>query len=241
MSEPAVRITGVTKTFERARVPALRGVDLTVQPGEFVAIAGPSGCGKSTLLHLIAALDVPDSGHIVVGGHDLGTRRHLNHYRARDAGIVFQLDNLLPSLTASENVQAPMFETVRSGRERRERAARLLALVGLAGKEGQRPAELSGGERQRVAIARALANDPPLLLADEPTGRLDSAAGRRVLELLEELRAQRGLTIILVTHDPAIAARADRTVHMLDGTMVGATGSAEAEPLSVAPDRGGSA
>jgi putative ABC transport system ATP-binding protein len=219
--EIVIDIRGLVKSFDDGQIQALRGADLTVRRGEFVAIIGPSGCGKSTLLHLIAALDRPDAGTIVVAGHDLATTRALNHYRARDIGMIFQLHNLLPSLTAAENVQSPMFEAGFSARERRERAARLLALVGLSGRERQRPAQLSGGERQRVAIARALANDPPILLADEPTGSLDSASGRLVLDLLQELRVQRGLTIVLVTHDMSVAARADRVIRMLDGRVVG--------------------
>ena len=140
--------------------------------------------------------------------------------RAIDIGLIFQLHNLLPTLTASENVQVPMFETGRGARERRRRASELLALVGLEGKDDSRPTELSGGERQRVAIARALANDPAILLADEPTGSLDSVAGARVLDLLERLRSERGLTIVMVTHDMNVASRADRIVHMLDGRVV---------------------
>jgi putative ABC transport system ATP-binding protein len=219
MSELAVEVQGLEKSFEDGRIRALNGMDLAVAAGEFVAIVGPSGCGKSTLLHLIAALDQPDAGTIRVGGHDLVERKDLNHYRAEHVGMVFQLHNLLPTLTALENVQVPMFELGRSPRERRRRAAELLRLVGLGGRERSRPPELSGGERQRVAIARALANDAPILLADEPTGSLDSEAGRRILDLLAHLRQERGLTILLVTHDAAIAARADRVVTMLDGRL----------------------
>jgi putative ABC transport system ATP-binding protein len=192
-------------------------MSLVVAAGEFVAVVGPSGCGKSTLLHLVAGLDAPDRGSIRVGGHDLASGRSLSHYRARHVGMVFQLHNLIPTLTASENVQLPLFESGLGRRARRERAERLLAAVGLEGRERSRPPQLSGGERQRVAIARALANEAPILLADEPTGSLDSESGRRVLDLLEELRDTRGLTIVLVTHDPSVAARADRVVRMLDG------------------------
>jgi ABC-type lipoprotein export system ATPase subunit len=215
----SIRIRGLVKSFENGRINALNGVDLDVYEGEFVAIVGPSGCGKSTLLHLIAALDRPNQGTIEVQGHELRSERRLDHYRARDVGLVFQLDNLIPSLSASENVQVPMFEGPYSAPERKRRAEELLAQVGLEGKGPSRPPQLSGGERQRVAIARALANDPPLLLADEPTGRLDSASGRRILDLLEELQRQRGLTIVLVTHEPAVARRADRIVEMLDGRV----------------------
>ena len=212
---------GVAKSFDAGRIHALRGMDLTVGKGEFVALTGPSGCGKSTLLHLIAALDRPDAGTIAVSGHELETEHDLDHYRARHVGLVFQLHNLLPTLTAAENVQVPMFEAERSARDRRARALELLRLVGLADRAQNRPAEMSGGERQRVAVARALANEPPLVLADEPTGSLDSKAGAQILDLLEELRRARGLTLLVVTHDVAIAARADRIVRMLDGRSAG--------------------
>jgi putative ABC transport system ATP-binding protein len=188
------------------------------------------------LLHLIAALDRADSGTVIVNGEDLATERNLSRHRAREIGLVFQLDNLLPTLSAGENVQVPMFEAGLSGRQRRERARRLLGLVAIADKEKNRPAELSGGERQRVAIARALANEPVILLADEPTGRLDSVSGARILDLLDDLRRERGLTVIMVTHDPNVAARADRIIRMLDGRIIGeearvaapASGGAEA-------------
>lgn len=219
-SGPLVELRGVTRTFEGGHLRALDDASLAIEPGEFVAIVGPSGCGKSTMLHLLAALDRPTSGSIVVGGHDLGGRKDLDHYRARDVGIVFQLDNLVTSLSASENVQLAMMGVTRSGKERKRKALELLRLVGLEGRTNVRPPQMSGGERQRVAIARALANDPPLLLADEPTGRLDSNSGVRVLELLEKLRDERGLTLVLVTHDPTVAARADRIVRMLDGKIV---------------------
>ncbi len=217
---PIVEMHDVVKTFEDGRVRALDGVDLTIYAGEFVAITGPSGCGKSTLLHLAAALDRPDSGTIVVNGEDLAEERDLNRHRAREVGLVFQLDNLLPTLSASENIQVPMFEVELSAAQRRQRAHELLDLVDLSAKEKNRPAELSGGERQRVAIARAMANEPGILLMDEPTGRLDSASGRRILDLIQGVRERRGLTVILVTHDAGVATRADRIVSMLDGRVV---------------------
>lgn len=221
MNEPlAIEAHDLTKTYEDGRIVALDGMSLSVGQGEFVGIVGPSGCGKSTLLHLIAALDRPDSGSLRVAGHDLARERDLSHYRARHIGIVFQLHNLLPSLTAGENVQVPMFELAYRGRERAARARELLGLVGLEGRETHRPTQLSGGERQRVAIARALANDPRILLADEPTGSLDSRAGDQVLDLLETIRAESGTTLVLVSHDPGVAARAQRLVHMLDGRAV---------------------
>jgi putative ABC transport system ATP-binding protein len=219
--QPAVEVSGLVKTFEGGLVRALDGAELTVAAGEFIAVVGPSGCGKSTLLHLIAALDRPDAGTIRVNGRNLARERDLARYRAREVGLVFQLDNLLPTLGASENVQVPMFEIGLSATERRKRARELLMQVGLGKKGKNLPTELSGGERQRVAIARALANDPAILLADEPTGRLDSQSGRMVLDLLQELRQSRGLTIVLVTHEASVAQRAHRIVRMLDGRIVG--------------------
>ena len=219
-SEPIVSIRDLVKEFEEGRLRALDGIDIDIRKGEFIAIAGPSGCGKSTLLHLIAALDRADAGTIRVHGRDIASSGNLARYRAREVGLVFQLDNLLPTLSAGENVQVPMFEAGLSAGQRRQRARELLALVDLTAKEKNRPAELSGGERQRVAIARALANEPAILLADEPTGRLDSESGRRVLDLIQQLRDQRGLTVVLVTHEADVASRADRIVRMLDGRAV---------------------
>ncbi len=215
----AIDVRNVVKTFDEGRTRALAGASLQVLQGEFAAITGPSGCGKSTLLHLIAALEKPDSGEIVVNGEEITRMRDLSRYRARTIGLVFQLHNLLPNLTAAENVHVPMYETGLSAGKRRSRALELLSLVGLAGKEKKRPAQLSGGERQRVAIARALGNEPPVILADEPTGNLDSKAGLRVLEVLREIQRERGVTLLMVTHDPAIAAGADRIVYMLDGRI----------------------
>jgi len=221
MSErpPAVEVVDLVKTFDRGQTRAVDGASFSVVQGEFVAITGPSGCGKSTLLHLIAALERPDSGRIVVLGENITSRHDLSRYRARTVGLVFQLHNLLPNLTAVENVEVPMYETGLGMRERRRRALHLLELVGLTDKARRRPPQLSGGERQRVAIARSLSNDPPILLADEPTGNLDSKAGRNVMEALEGIHHQHGLTIIMVTHDPGIAASADRIIRMLDGRI----------------------
>ena len=223
MSErpPAVETVDLVKTFDQGRTRAVDGATFSVAQGEFVAVTGPSGCGKSTLLHLIAALERPDSGRIVVLGEDITSRHDLSRYRARTVGLVFQLHNLLPNLTAVENVEVPMYETGLGIRERRRRALQLLELVGLPDKARRRPPALSGGERQRVAVARSLSNDPPILLADEPTGNLDSKAGRNVMEALEAIHHQHGLTIIMVTHDPGIAASADRVIKMLDGRIEG--------------------
>ncbi len=231
-----IDVRNVVKTFDKGRTRALDGASLQVHRGEFVAITGPSGCGKSTLLHLIAALERPDSGQIFVEGDEITAKRDLSRYRALTIGLVFQLHNLLPNLTASENVQIPMYETSLSARKRRSRALELLALLDLAGKENQRPAELSGGERQRVAIARALSNDPPILLVDEPTGNLDSKAGRLVLEALRDVQRERGATLLLVTHDPTIAGPADRTVHMLDGRIDGADLTPDRAPIRAQAD-----
>jgi putative ABC transport system ATP-binding protein len=217
----AVAVHDVHKDFDRGIVRALSGVDLEVRQGEWVAITGPSGCGKSTLLHLLAALDEPTSGSVEVFGQDLRRLRNPAAFRRRSVGLVFQLHNLLPQLTAAQNVEVAMFGVLRKRAERHRRAYRLLADVDLAGREDRQPTKLSGGERQRVAIARALANEPPLLLADEPTGNLDTAAVTNVIELVEVLRRQRPeLTVIMVTHDARVAGRADRILEMRDGVVV---------------------
>ncbi|MEX0786794.1 MAG: ABC transporter ATP-binding protein, partial [Dehalococcoidia bacterium] len=215
--DAVITVRDLVKTFDDGRTRALDGASLQVRRGEFVSITGPSGCGKSTLLHAIAALERPDSGEIVVDGEVITDKHDLSRYRARTIGLVFQLHNLLPNLTASENVQVPMYEIPISAGDRKLRADELLRLVDLAGKERKRPAELSGGERQRVAIARALSNEPPVVLADEPTGNLDSKAGQLVLQVLRDVQREHGVTLVLVTHDASIAESADRTVHMLDG------------------------
>jgi putative ABC transport system ATP-binding protein len=218
----AIDVQDVVKTYEEGRIHALTGATLQVREGEFVAITGPSGCGKSTLLHLIGALDRPDSGCIVVNGTDLAHMRDLSHYRAHHVGMVFQLHNLLPTLSASANVQLPMYESQLSFWERRAKAQRLLEAVELGDRANTPPTKLSGGERQRVAIARALANDPPILLADEPTGNLDSKAGQMVLDLLRRIQRERGVTLVLVSHDVQIASAAERIIRMLDGRVVDA-------------------
>jgi len=221
MSDGARRIEviDVTKFYERHAPPALDHLDLSIDAAEFVAITGPSGCGKSTLLHLIAGLDHPSSGTVRVNGEDIN-KVNADRFRRSEIGLVFQLHNLLTHLTAAQNVEIPMFGTGHSARERTERSRELLADVQLADRGDRRPPELSGGERQRIAIARALANEPSILLADEPTGSLDSASVERVLDLLRRLRADRGLTIVLVTHDLNVAGAADRLVQMADGHVI---------------------
>ena len=215
---PAVEMREVSKSFDHGAVRALDGLTLTVARGERVAVTGPSGCGKSTMLHLLAALDTPTSGTLRVNGIDQHDIRRLAAYRRTQIGLVFQLHNLLPQLSAAQNVEIAMFGTGRSRHERRRRAWALLADVGLSGRERRPPTRLSGGERQRVAIARALANEPALLLADEPTGNLDDQAVDRITSLLDRLRAERpGLTMVVVTHDRRVAATADRIVRLRDG------------------------
>ena len=216
----AIDAQDVVKTYEEGRIRALNGATLQIREGEFVAVTGPSGCGKSTLIHLIAALDRPDSGRIEVNGVDLAQMGDLSRYRSHQVGLVFQLHNLLPTLSASANVQLPMYESGLSFWERRAKAQVLLEAVGLGDRADMPPTKLSGGERQRVAIARALANDPPILLADEPTGNLDSKAGEMVLDLLRGIQRERGVTLVLVSHDLQIAEAAQRIVRMLDGRVV---------------------
>ncbi len=209
----------IRKSFEGGRIRGLEDVSLRLSPGEFAALTGPSGSGKSTLLNLIGALDRPDSGSIAVDGERLDPAGDTTEYRARTVGFVFQFHNLIPVLSAGENVQVPMLGRERSRAERQRRAAELLREVGLAEREQAFPPTLSGGERQRVAIARALANDPRLLLADEPTGALDSETGAQIVGLLQRLRESRGMTILLVTNDPAVAAQADRVLELRDGRL----------------------
>lgn len=220
MNEKIVIAKDLVKTYENGRTRALDGVTLEIARGEFVAICGPSGSGKSTLLNLIGALDRPDSGELLVAGEDLVHHRgDLADFRARKLGFIFQLHNLIPALTALENVLVPTLGVNERGPEIEARAKMLLERVGLQGKFQRKPPELSGGERQRVAVARALINNPELILADEPTGSLDSQNEKHVLDLLRELQAERGVTLILVTHDPRVAQSADRVVEILDGRV----------------------
>ena len=214
-----VVVEGVTKSFEGGRIVALDGVSLRLDAGEFTSVVGPSGCGKSTLLNLIGALDVADAGTIEVGGVDL---RHLPdpaRYRASIVGFVFQFHYLIPTLSARENVQVPMIGRGLPRRERAAKADELLRACAIEHRATASPSTLSGGERQRVAIARALTNGPKLLLADEPTGALDSTTGAQIVELLIRLRDERGMTIVLVTNDDAVARAADRTLRIRDGRV----------------------
>ncbi len=229
MNEPStalVRARGLRKEYgsHEALVRAVDGVDLDVARGEMVAVMGPSGCGKSTLLHLLGALDRPTVGELWLAGRQVDqlSERALAQLRRHDVGFVFQAYHLMDELTAQENVELPALMAGRSPREARRRARQLLDQVGLENRTDHLPSALSGGQRQRVAIARALANDPQLLLADEPTGNLDSTATLDVLRLFETLHVA-GLTIVIVTHDERIAATADRLISMRDGAFVDET------------------
>jgi ABC-type lipoprotein export system ATPase subunit len=203
-----------------AAVRALDNVDLIILKGEFLTVMGPSGSGKSTLLNMIGALDKPTQGQVVVNGEDLATIKDVDRFRARTVGFVFQLHNLLPALTARENVEVPMHGQGIGEQEMRQRAEHLLELVGLPDRMHHLPSQLSGGQRQRVAVARALANDPAIILADEPTGSLDTQSGGEIMDLLETINRGQGTTILIVTHDPKIARRTRRILTMRDGKIV---------------------
>jgi putative ABC transport system ATP-binding protein len=231
-----IQVEGLSKRYAAgdAAVVALDDVTLSVEPGRMVAITGPSASGKSTLLHLVGAMDVADAGRIVVGDHEVTSlsRREQTAYRRR-IGFVFQRFHLIAALTALDNVVAPLLP-YRTAFDKHEHAAEMLRAVGLRDRAGALPSELSGGEQQRVAIARALVNDPILLLADEPTGNLDSQTGTEIMDLLLELRQRRGMTVIVATHDPVIASRCDRIVRLLDGRVLDdVTVAQDAEPETV--------
>jgi putative ABC transport system ATP-binding protein len=215
--EPIIIVRDLVRRFGDTAV--LDGASMTVVPGEMVGITGPSGAGKSTLLHLIAALDRPDAGSIQVAGIDVARLHTLTRYRRTQIGLVFQLHNLVPRLTARQNVAMALFGTHLGRRERRARADELLHQVGLADKADASPPTMSGGERQRVAIARALANRPPVLLADEPTGSLDDESAASILDLFIALRDDTGVTLLMVSHDPRLNARADRLLRLADGRL----------------------
>jgi putative ABC transport system ATP-binding protein len=219
-SDCVFEASGLKKEYDDGQVQALRGIDFHIQQGEFVAIVGQSGSGKSTLLQMLGALDNPTAGTLKYRGASLQERPDLASYRAREIGFIFQAFHLLPTFTALENVQIPMFGTHRSVSERKHRAIELLKAVGLETRLHHFPSKLSGGERQRVAIARSLANGASVLLADEPTGNLDSENAALILDLIAGLRRDQNLTLILVTHDSSIARQAARIIEIKDGRIV---------------------
>jgi putative ABC transport system ATP-binding protein len=220
-TEVIVETKDLVKIYgDGAEVRALDGVDMQVTRGEFVSVMGPSGSGKSTLLNMIGALDRPTGGQVLINGDDLAKVRDLDTFRARTVGFIFQLHNLIPTLTARENVEVPMMGQSTGRGKRHRRAKELLELVGLSDRMNHLPNQLSGGQRQRVAIARSLVNEPALVLADEPTGDLDSQSGEEVIGLMHRLNHELGTTVIVVTHDPAVARNTDRVLVMRDGRIV---------------------
>ncbi|MFP5232328.1 MAG: ABC transporter ATP-binding protein [Acidobacteriota bacterium] len=219
MSSPILEVRELYKSYEEGRIEALRGVDLSIEAGEFVAISGHSGSGKSTLLHLLGGLDSPSSGNVLFRGDPLGSSFDLDTYRCDHVGFVFQAFYLLPTLRAVENVQAPMLASRSASGDRRRRAESLLREMGMEHRMDQHPSKLSAGERQRVAIARALANEPEILLADEPTGNLDSKNSALIMEILTGIQRSRGMTLIVVTHEDEIAHAAPRHIRVHDGRV----------------------
>jgi len=219
MTFPSLSVTDIVKTFDGGLVEALRGITLTVAKGEHLAIMGPSGCGKSTLLSIIGALDYPTAGKVMIDGVELTGNSKSCLFRAQSLGFVFQFHHLIPAMTLIENVEAPLIAVGVPRKQRRERAGLLLSEVGLNHKADSFPNKISGGERQRVAIARGLINSPKLLLADEPTGNLDTTTGEAVINLLLDRASKNGSTVIIVTHNPEIAAKTDRVIHMRDGLL----------------------
>jgi ABC-type lipoprotein export system ATPase subunit len=220
--EMLIEVQELTKVYGNGiQLRALDGVSFGVRRGEMVAVMGPSGCGKSTLLNMLGALDRPTSGTVRVAGQDLSTVRDVDRFRARTVGFVFQLHNLIPTLTSLENIEIPLRGQPMSAAERRARAHELLELVGMGDRGRHVPSQLSGGQRQRVAVARALANRPELILADEPTGNLDSVSGEEIIQLLRDLNARHGTTLLLVTHDRHVARAMQRVLSMQDGRIIG--------------------
>ena len=224
MTEPMIRCRRVSKSYRKGSilVTPLEALDLDVRSGEFLALMGPSGSGKTTLLNLLSGIDSPTDGSLVIAGVELAklSRRELTKWRANHVGYIFQLYHLVPVLTAFENVELPLLLGPLSRKERRGRVETALTLVGLGDRMHHTPGELSGGQEQRVAIARALVADPPLMVADEPTGDLDRESAVRILDLLRELARDHGKTIVMVTHDPRAAAAADRTLHLEKGQLL---------------------
>jgi ABC-type lipoprotein export system ATPase subunit len=219
-NHPLIRCERIQRLYPDGNVAALAEIDLGIGQGEYIAVMGPSGSGKSTLLNLIGGLDLPTAGEIYFAGEPLSRPGLMDELRIRKIGFVFQAFHLLPTLSACENVQIPMFEGPLSASARRRRAEMLLGEVGMSHRLNHLPTQLSGGERQRVAVARALANDPLVLLADEPTGNLDTVTGEEILKLFDRMHQERNLTILLVTHSPEIAERAQRLIRLRDGRVI---------------------
>ena len=224
MSEPMIQCRNVSKSYHKGNtvVTPLEALDLDVPKGEFLALMGPSGSGKTTLLNLLSGIDSPTNGSLVIAGIDISklSRRDLTKWRANHVGYIFQLYHLVPVLTAFENVELPLLLSPISKKERRARVETALSLVGLSDRMHHTPSELSGGQEQRVAIARAVVADPPLLVADEPTGDLDRESAVRILDLIRQLARDYGKTIVMVTHDARAAAAADRTLHLEKGQLL---------------------
>jgi ABC-type lipoprotein export system ATPase subunit len=219
MSDATIRTVDLVKRYPGADITALAGVSVEVARGQFFCIMGPSGSGKSTFLNMIGALDTPTSGEVILNGRALSKEPNLDAVRAKEVGFIFQLHNLLPTLTSIENVEIPMMALGVPRRERRARAIELLGGVGLGHRLNSIATRLSGGERQRVSIARALANRPAVILGDEPTGDVDSKTGEQIMACIHEARRQSGATLVVVTHNPDVATGADRTLHMKDGRL----------------------
>lgn len=215
-----IKLTNVLKQYDKGRVTALNNLNLSIDKGSFVSIIGPSGSGKSTLLNMLGALDNPDSGEIIIDGINIGAEKDLSDFRRDKIGFVFQLHNLLPNLSVLENVEIPLIGTDLSEKVKKQRALKYIEAVGLIDKKDSKPNKLSGGQRQRVAIARALVNNPSIILADEPTGSLDSKTGEMILDVLIKLHEEYNVTLIIVTHDRDIADLAERRIKIKDGQVI---------------------
>ena len=215
-----IRLTNVLKQYDGGAVTALNNINLSIESGSFVSIIGPSGSGKSTLLNMLGALDSPDSGQVIINGVDLVRQKDLSDFRRQEIGFIFQLHNLLPNLNVQENVEIPLMDAKMSEKDKHRRALIFIEAVGLLDKRKQKPNKLSGGERQRVAIARALVNFPSIILADEPTGALDTKTGRKVLDVLRFVHESINATLIVVTHDRDVAKLAERTIEIRDGQVI---------------------
>ena len=215
-----IRLTNVLKEYDDGSVRALNNINLSVEKGSFVSIIGPSGSGKSTLLHMLGALDSPDYGQVIINGVDLARQKDLSDFRRQEIGFIFQLHNLLPNLTVQENVEIPLMDANMSEKDKHRRALLFIEAVGLIDKRKQKPNKLSGGERQRVVIARSLVNFPSIILADEPTGALDTKTGEKVLDVLRFVHESINATLIIVTHDRDVARLADRTIEIRDGQII---------------------